>query len=171
MAKIKDIFSYSSRWDSIGLNCAGCKYFQKPPQWPDTDKQSGCKLHNISLAVQIGKNGYMTGEWFCSSFEGCADERAYKEFLLLKPKLKKEVLYGGYGKDGNLKEVDMNKLKIKVSMVENKYGGMTVNERLYFSGLMDKYDTAVERKDAAEVISILKEVELSEKISTLYYII
>lgn len=111
MAKIKDIFSYSSRWDSIGLNCAGCKHFQAPPQWPDVDKQSRCELHNISLAVQIGKNGYITGEWFCSSFEGQADERAYKEFLSLQPKLKKDVLYGGYGRDGNLKEVDMNKLK------------------------------------------------------------
>lgn len=106
MAKIKDIFSYSLRWDSIGLSCAGCNYFQGPPQWPDVDKQSRCVLHNISLAVQIGNNGYMTGEWFCSSFEGRADERAYKEFLSLKPKLKKDFLYGGYGKDGNLKEVD-----------------------------------------------------------------
>ena len=119
MAKVKDIFSYSSRWDSIGLNCAGCKYFQAPPQWPDIDKQSRCELHNISLAVQIGNNGYMEGEWFCSLFEGRADERAYKEFLSLKPKLKKDILYGGYGNDGNLKEVDMNKLKIKVSMAEN----------------------------------------------------
>lgn len=51
MSKIKDIFSYSSRWDSIGLSCAGCKYFQGPIQWPDTEKQSRCELHNISLAV------------------------------------------------------------------------------------------------------------------------
>ena len=40
---------------------------------------------------------------------------------------------------------------------------MTANERLYFSGLMDKYDTAIERKNTAEVIAILKEVELSEE--------
>ncbi len=48
-------------------------------------------------------------------------------------------------------------------MAENRYGGMTANERLYFSGLMDKYDTAIERKNTAEVIAILKEVELSEE--------
>ncbi|MEL3906624.1 MAG: hypothetical protein P1P65_06315 [Treponema sp.] len=112
MSKIKDIFSYSSRWDSIGLNCAGCKYFQAPPQWPDIDKQSRCELRNISLAVQIGNNGYMEGEWFCSLFEGRADERAYKEFLSLKPKLKKDILYGDYGKDGNLKEIGLSEYSL-----------------------------------------------------------
>lgn len=51
MAKTKDIFSDFSRWDSIGLNCAGCKHFQAPPQGPDIDKQSRCEMYNISLAV------------------------------------------------------------------------------------------------------------------------
>lgn len=44
----------------------------------------------------------------------------------------------------------------------NKYGGMTVNERLYVSGLMDKFDEAVKVKDVDLVISILKEVELND---------
>ena len=40
---------------------------------------------------------------------------------------------------------------------------MTVNERLYVSGLMDKFDAAVKKKDVATIISILEEVELVEK--------
>ncbi|WP_166727802.1 hypothetical protein [Mucilaginibacter gilvus] len=46
-------------------------------------------------------------------------------------------------------------------MSENKYGGMTVNERLYLSGLMAKFDQAVAEKQVDLVISILKEVELT----------
>lgn len=40
---------------------------------------------------------------------------------------------------------------------------MTVNERLYVSGLMNKYDKAVEEKDADKVRSILEQVELTEE--------
>ena len=43
----------------------------------------------------------------------------------------------------------------------NKYGGMTVNERLYVSGLIDAFDKAIEKKDIETIIEILKEVELS----------
>ncbi len=39
---------------------------------------------------------------------------------------------------------------------------MTVNERLYFSGLMDEYDKAVEKKDAQKVHEILEKIELTE---------
>lgn len=39
---------------------------------------------------------------------------------------------------------------------------MTVNERLYFSSLIDKFDTAVTKKDVAGITAILKEVELSD---------
>lgn len=38
-----------------------------------------------------------------------------------------------------------------------------MNERLYVSGLMDQYDEAVEKKDAAKVRSILESVELTEE--------
>jgi hypothetical protein len=47
--------------------------------------------------------------------------------------------------------------------MDNKYAGMTVNERLYVSGLMDKFDNAVKRKDISTVVSILKKVELKEE--------
>ena len=47
--------------------------------------------------------------------------------------------------------------------MENKYTGMTVNERLYVSGLMGKYDGAVEEKDAEKIRDILKQVELTEE--------
>ncbi len=39
---------------------------------------------------------------------------------------------------------------------------MTVNERLYVSGVMDKFDKAVAVKDTKMVVSLLKEVELTE---------
>lgn len=40
---------------------------------------------------------------------------------------------------------------------------MTVNERLFASNLMDKFDNAVKKKDIGTIISILEEVELAEK--------
>ena len=46
--------------------------------------------------------------------------------------------------------------------MDNKYAGMTVNERLCVSGLMDKFDKAVEEKNIDKVRSILEEVELTE---------
>lgn len=47
-------------------------------------------------------------------------------------------------------------------MEDNKYGGMTVNERLYLSGLMDEFDKAVKEKNISKVISILKSVEFTD---------
>jgi hypothetical protein len=47
--------------------------------------------------------------------------------------------------------------------MDNKYAGMTVNERLYASGLMDECDKAVSEKNSAEVVRILKAVELTDK--------
>ncbi|WP_286920159.1 hypothetical protein [Flavobacterium sp. UBA4197] len=46
--------------------------------------------------------------------------------------------------------------------MENKYLGMTVNERLYVSGQIEEFDKAVKEKDIDKVISILKSVELNE---------
>lgn len=47
--------------------------------------------------------------------------------------------------------------------MKNKYAGMTVNERLYASGLMDEFDEAVEKKDADKARYILEQVELTEE--------
>lgn len=44
----------------------------------------------------------------------------------------------------------------------NKYEGMTVNERLYASGLIDEFDKALKRKDVEIVIKILKKIDLSD---------
>ena len=46
--------------------------------------------------------------------------------------------------------------------MENKYGGMTVNERLWVSGLMEQFDSAVLKRNVDKVTKILKEVELNE---------
>lgn len=46
--------------------------------------------------------------------------------------------------------------------METKYAGMTVNERLYASGLMGEFDEAVEKKDTEKVRIILGKVELTE---------
>ncbi|MDA0910642.1 MAG: hypothetical protein O2809_03670 [Proteobacteria bacterium] len=47
--------------------------------------------------------------------------------------------------------------------MEKKYIGMTVNERLYASGLIDEFDKAVAKKDTQKVRSILEDVELVEE--------
>jgi len=46
--------------------------------------------------------------------------------------------------------------------MDNKYAGMTVNERLYVSGLMTEFDQAVMEKNTSKAIQILKEVELTD---------
>ena len=40
---------------------------------------------------------------------------------------------------------------------------MTVNERLYVSGLLDEFDKAMQIKDVDVIISILKNVELTDE--------
>lgn len=44
-----------------------------------------------------------------------------------------------------------------------KYKGMTVNERLYVSGLMDNFEKAVKEKNSNKVREILKSVGLDEE--------
>ncbi len=49
--------------------------------------------------------------------------------------------------------------------MEDKFKGMTVNERLYVSGLIDDFDKAVVRKDIEKVIKILNRVEIIDELS------
>lgn len=49
--------------------------------------------------------------------------------------------------------------------MDNKYKGMTVNERLYVSGFMDDFDKAVEEKNIRKIIEILEKVEITEESS------
>ena len=46
--------------------------------------------------------------------------------------------------------------------MDNQYAGMTVNERLCVSGLMEEFDEAVKQKNSAKVRAILEKVELTE---------
>jgi hypothetical protein len=45
----------------------------------------------------------------------------------------------------------------------SKYGGMTVNERLYDAGIMDAWDIAAASRDRGRMIELLGIVELSEQ--------
>ncbi|WP_293916367.1 MULTISPECIES: hypothetical protein [unclassified Sphingobacterium] len=49
--------------------------------------------------------------------------------------------------------------------MDNQYMGMTVNERLYISGLMEEFDLAVKKGNIEKVIHILKQVEITEESS------
>jgi hypothetical protein len=49
--------------------------------------------------------------------------------------------------------------------MSNKYSGMTVNERLYASGLLSEFDEAVKQKNVSKVISILKDIGLTDESS------
>ena len=46
--------------------------------------------------------------------------------------------------------------------MDNKYAGMTVNERLHVSGLIGEFDEAVKQKKSEKVRAILEKVELTE---------
>jgi hypothetical protein len=47
-----------------------------------------------------------------------------------------------------------------MNTMENQYAGMTVNERLYVSGLIDDFDKAVSEKKRTKIILILKTVNI-----------
>jgi hypothetical protein len=47
-------------------------------------------------------------------------------------------------------------------VMDNKYKGMTVNERLWASGLSDEFDKAVKDMDVNKATRILEEVELTK---------
>lgn len=43
-----------------------------------------------------------------------------------------------------------------------KYAEMTVNERLFISGLLEDFDSAKEKKDKERLVEILRSVEVDE---------
>ena len=47
--------------------------------------------------------------------------------------------------------------------VNQKIGGMTVNERLWYLGLMDDFDACVEKGDREAVWAILRKCSLSDE--------
>ena len=53
-------------------------------------------------------------------------------------------------------------VEIPHELSEKEAGGMTVNERLYVSGLMRQFDDAVERKDTEEISEILRKLYLDQ---------
>lgn len=105
---IKDTFPYLARWDSVGLDCSNCINFKGPENWPDKGKACSCKLYNISLAIELGENGYKLWEWFCKSFQNNTNESAFPmaiaHFENTKNELNEKVLYRFYSEDGYLKE-------------------------------------------------------------------
>lgn len=103
---MRDPFSYSARWDSVGLDCAFCIH-QSEVDWPNVNRDYSCLLHSVSLAKELGSNGYKEGEWFCSSFTdtGAAYPKAVEEFNQIKDQLNSKVLYGAYGSNQQLKEI------------------------------------------------------------------
>ena len=50
-----------------------------------------------------------------------------------------------------------------MSLNKDKYGGMTVNERLYASGLMDDFDKAIEEKNLEKATEILRAIEIGDE--------
>ena len=46
--------------------------------------------------------------------------------------------------------------------MDDEFAGMTVNERLYLSGLWDEFNLAVKNKNVAQARAILIKVELTE---------
>lgn len=46
---------------------------------------------------------------------------------------------------------------------KHNYSGMTVNERLFHAGVMEKFETAVDNRDWAKVKAILSSVEINDQ--------
>ena len=108
---VKDPFSYSARWDSIGLDCAFCKFFSGPKRWPDVKSEVFCNKHQVSLKYRLSVKKYLDGEWFCKHFDdvGRAFHKAEQEFESIRKNLDDSVIYGTYGDDGNLKEIQLKR--------------------------------------------------------------
>jgi hypothetical protein len=103
---MKDAFPYLDRFDSVGLDCSSCRHFRAPASWPDLGRETSCALHQVSLEVELGSNGYKLGEWFCSAVAsaGRVNQAALAHLESIRSTLDPTILYGFCGSDGNLKE-------------------------------------------------------------------
>ncbi|MES2490924.1 MAG: hypothetical protein V4607_14140 [Pseudomonadota bacterium] len=110
---VRDPFSYTARFDSVGLDCAFCKHFNGPQKWPDTDKLSSCKKHGLTLTIELAANGYKEGEWFCRDFanNGRAFTKAVAELIPVQKELNPQILYRAHGKDGLLQEYPFEEVR------------------------------------------------------------
>ena len=106
---VKNSFERQGRWDSVGLDCSSCQYFKSPSDWPDKKHEIFCNYHKVSLVVELGKDSYKMGEWFCKNFKdnGKSLQSAVAQFNMIKDILKQGILYciGKVGED--LKEVNL----------------------------------------------------------------
>ena len=61
-------------------------------------------------------------------------------------------------------EKHLNDIGINGSIcMAEKYNGMTVNERLYLSGLMDKFDEFVRTENVDGLKEILEKIEITDE--------
>jgi hypothetical protein len=92
---VEDTFPYTARFDSVGLDCSHCKYQQIGSGFPNLKRDYCCRLHDMSLTVELQENGYKLWEWFCRDFEsdGSAHLPAVEHFNRTKEELKSQILY------------------------------------------------------------------------------
>lgn len=115
---IKDTFLYSSRWDSVGLDCSFCVHYAGPNEWPDTYRISSCGFHRRSLSIALKDDGYRCWEWFCRDFEsnGNANLKAIAHLASIQPLLTPGILYRLYSADGFLIEYEIGDLPSALSV-------------------------------------------------------
>jgi len=109
---VADTFSYTARWDSVGIDCSSCVNFVGPAQWPDELRVSHCSLHGASLAIELDAGGYKRWEWFCSDFadDGSSFKDAVEHLCQVSHTLRSKVLYRLHSVNGLLEEHEISKL-------------------------------------------------------------
>lgn len=83
------------------------------------------------MAVELGTDGYKSGEWFCVDFQDTGAQSsptwwsrlfgdrttfkmsrvALQHLETVRSELRPDLLYGFYGADGNLKELEFEALR------------------------------------------------------------
>lgn len=103
---IKDTFPRSDRWNSVGLYCSKCVHI-KNNIWPNLKRNLACKLHKISLEIELNSSNRLEGEWFCKKYRdnGETNAAALKEFFSVRDQLKDKVLYRFDSPGTNLIEI------------------------------------------------------------------